>query len=77
MVKFLQEKRRKEEEAEAQIDMQLAQEAAHAKMARDLSDEVVEFSTAFHITNSFESKLIDVIKLGWHHYVSVPVRINC
>ncbi|KAE9455503.1 hypothetical protein C3L33_12595, partial [Rhododendron williamsianum] len=35
-----EEKRRKEEEAEAQIDMQLAQEAAHAKMARDLSDEV-------------------------------------
>jgi hypothetical protein len=39
---FLQEKRRKEEEAEAQIDMQLAQEAAHAKMARDLSDELDE-----------------------------------
>ncbi|KAF7144870.1 hypothetical protein RHSIM_Rhsim04G0175400 [Rhododendron simsii] len=37
-----EEKRRKEEEAEAQIDMQLAQEAAHAKMARDLSDELDE-----------------------------------
>lgn len=37
---YLQEKRREEEEAEAQLDMQLAQEAAHAKMARDLSNEV-------------------------------------
>jgi hypothetical protein len=36
----LQEKRREDEEAEAQLDMQLAQEAAHAKMARDLSNEV-------------------------------------
>ncbi|KAL0414281.1 UNVERIFIED_CONTAM: Transcription factor GTE1, partial [Sesamum radiatum] len=34
-----EEKRRKEEEAEMQQDMQLAQEAAHAKMARDLSFE--------------------------------------
>ncbi|ESR49494.1 hypothetical protein CICLE_v10031383mg [Citrus x clementina] len=30
-----EEKRREEEEAEAQLDMQLAQDAAHAKMARD------------------------------------------
>ncbi|KAG2729970.1 hypothetical protein I3843_01G267400 [Carya illinoinensis] len=37
-----EEKRREEEEAEAQFDMQLAQEAAHAKMARDLSDELFE-----------------------------------
>lgn len=37
---YLQEKRREDEEAEAQLDMQLAQEAAHAKMARDLSNEV-------------------------------------
>ncbi|XP_038678548.1 transcription factor GTE6-like [Tripterygium wilfordii] len=35
-----EEKRREEEEAEAQLDMQLAQEAAHAKMARDLSIEI-------------------------------------
>ncbi|XP_052191167.1 transcription factor GTE6-like isoform X2 [Diospyros lotus] len=37
-----EEKRRKEEEAEAQLDMQLAQEAAHARMARDLSNELDE-----------------------------------
>ncbi|KAK4732595.1 hypothetical protein R3W88_025583 [Solanum pinnatisectum] len=37
-----EEKRRKEEEAEAQQDMQLAQEAAHAKMAKDLSIELDE-----------------------------------
>lgn len=37
---YPQERRREEEEAEAQLDMQLAQEAAHAKMARDLSNEV-------------------------------------
>lgn len=37
-----EEKRRKEEEAEAQLDMQLAQEVAHAKMARDLSNELDE-----------------------------------
>ncbi|CAK7325506.1 unnamed protein product [Dovyalis caffra] len=36
------EKRREDEEAEAQLDMQLAQEAAHAKTARDLSDELYE-----------------------------------
>ncbi|KAL2530830.1 Transcription factor GTE1 [Forsythia ovata] len=35
-----EEKRRKEEEAEMQLDMQLAQDAAHAKMARDLSIEL-------------------------------------
>lgn len=37
---YLQEERRKAEEAEAQLNMQLAQEAAHAKMARDISNEV-------------------------------------
>ncbi|KAJ8530645.1 hypothetical protein K7X08_023526 [Anisodus acutangulus] len=37
-----EEKRRKEEEAEAQQDMQLAQEAVHAKMAKDLSIELDE-----------------------------------
>uniref|UniRef100_A0A5B6ZM58 Putative transcription factor GTE6 n=1 Tax=Davidia involucrata TaxID=16924 RepID=A0A5B6ZM58_DAVIN len=37
-----EEKRREEEEAEAQLNMQLAQEAAHAKMARDLSNELYE-----------------------------------
>ncbi|CAK9138025.1 unnamed protein product [Ilex paraguariensis] len=38
-------KRRKEEEAEAHFDTQLAQEAAHAKMARDLSAELDEVDT--------------------------------
>ncbi|KAJ8547211.1 hypothetical protein K7X08_010797 [Anisodus acutangulus] len=37
-----EEKRRKEEEAEALQDMQLAQEAVHAKMAKDLSIELDE-----------------------------------
>ncbi|XP_028782059.1 transcription factor GTE6-like [Neltuma alba] len=37
-----EEKRREEEEAEAQIAMQLAQEAAYAKMTRDLSKELCE-----------------------------------
>ncbi|XP_057478221.1 transcription factor GTE6-like isoform X1 [Actinidia eriantha] len=37
-----EEKRRKEEEAEAQFDMQFAQEVAHAKMAKDLSHELEE-----------------------------------
>ncbi|KAL5733445.1 hypothetical protein ACOSP7_032777 [Xanthoceras sorbifolium] len=37
-----EEKRREEEEAEAQLDMQLAQEAAHAKMTRDISNELYE-----------------------------------
>lgn len=37
---YEQEKRREEEEAEAQLNMLRAQEAAHAKMARDLSNEV-------------------------------------
>lgn len=37
-----EEKRRKEEEAEAQQDMQLAQEAVHAKMAKDLNIELDE-----------------------------------
>ncbi|KAI3469795.1 hypothetical protein Pfo_026458 [Paulownia fortunei] len=40
-----EEKRRKEEEAEMQLDMQLAQEAAHAKMAKDLSFELDEVDT--------------------------------
>ncbi|XP_044507493.1 transcription factor GTE1-like isoform X2 [Mangifera indica] len=37
-----EEKRLEEEEAEAQLDMQLAQEAANAKMARDISNELHE-----------------------------------
>ncbi|KAF7820106.1 transcription factor GTE6-like isoform X1 [Senna tora] len=37
-----EEKRREEEEAEAQVAMQLAQEAAHAKMTRDLINELDE-----------------------------------
>jgi len=37
---IFQEKRREDEEAEALLDMQLAQEAAQAKMARDISNEV-------------------------------------
>ncbi|XP_024971771.1 transcription factor GTE6-like [Cynara cardunculus var. scolymus] len=37
-----EEKRRGEEEAEAQLNMQRVQEAAHAKMARDLSNELYE-----------------------------------
>ncbi|KAK1413644.1 hypothetical protein QVD17_35420 [Tagetes erecta] len=35
-----EEERRKKEEAEAQLDVQLAQEVSHAKMARDLSTEL-------------------------------------
>lgn len=37
---LFQEKRREEEEAEAQLNMQFAQESAHAKLARDLCNEV-------------------------------------
>ncbi|KAI4351327.1 hypothetical protein L6164_005702 [Bauhinia variegata] len=37
-----EEKRREEEETEAQVAMQLAQEAAYAKQARDLSNEIYE-----------------------------------
>ncbi|XP_038700618.1 transcription factor GTE1-like [Tripterygium wilfordii] len=37
-----EEKRREDEEAEAQLDMQLTEEAAHAKMVGDLSDELYE-----------------------------------
>ncbi|XP_061341253.1 transcription factor GTE6-like isoform X2 [Gastrolobium bilobum] len=37
-----EETRREEEEAEAELAMQLAQEAAHAKMARDLTNELFE-----------------------------------
>lgn len=37
-----EEKRREEEEAQVEINMKLAQEAAHAKMARDLSNEIYE-----------------------------------
>lgn len=38
----LKEKRRKEEEAEVQLDRQLAQEANYAKMAKDLGFQVTE-----------------------------------
>ncbi|KAH9703553.1 hypothetical protein KPL70_011150 [Citrus sinensis] len=41
-----EEKRREEEEAEAQLDMQLAQDAAHAKMARDTSNEACTLKTS-------------------------------
>ncbi|KAL0358672.1 UNVERIFIED_CONTAM: Transcription factor GTE1 [Sesamum angustifolium] len=39
---FRQEKRREEEEAEAQTNMQLAQEAAHAKLAREINNELYD-----------------------------------
>ncbi|XVF68402.1 hypothetical protein PTKIN_Ptkin10aG0202800 [Pterospermum kingtungense] len=39
---YYEEKRQLEEEAKAQIDMKLAQEAAHASMARELSNELCE-----------------------------------
>lgn len=41
----IQEKRREDEEIQAQLDMQLAQEAAHAKIARDISNEVLQYFT--------------------------------
>ncbi|CAA2940794.1 transcription factor GTE1-like [Olea europaea subsp. europaea] len=37
-----EEKRRNEEEAEMHLDMQLTQDVAHAKMAKDLSGEVLD-----------------------------------
>ncbi|XP_011084343.1 transcription factor GTE6 [Sesamum indicum] len=37
-----EEKRREEEQAEAQINMQLAQEAAHAKLAREINNELYD-----------------------------------
>ncbi|KAK4366593.1 hypothetical protein RND71_014473 [Anisodus tanguticus] len=40
-----EEKRREEEEEDAQLNMQLAQEAAHAKIARDLCNELYEGDT--------------------------------
>lgn len=40
-----EKKRREEEEAEAQRNMQLAQEAAHGKIARDLCNELYEVDT--------------------------------
>ncbi|PON63045.1 Bromodomain containing protein [Trema orientale] len=40
-----EEKRREEEEAEARMNIQLVYEAAHAKMARDISNELHELDT--------------------------------
>lgn len=37
----LQETRRKDEEAEANSDLQIAQETATAKLARDINNEVL------------------------------------
>lgn len=57
LILCLQEKRREEEEAEAQSNMQLAKQGAHAKTAKDLSNEVwgkFSFSTtctAKHASN--------------------------
>ncbi|KAL0376814.1 UNVERIFIED_CONTAM: Transcription factor GTE1, partial [Sesamum calycinum] len=52
-----EEKRRKEEEAEMQQDMQLAQEAAHAKMARDLSFEIKLLLNGCH-DHSLDTSLV-------------------
>lgn len=54
---YFQEKRREEEEAEVQLNMQLAQEAAHAKLARDLCNEVKE---NLLLKLNFGSKLVMV-----------------
>lgn len=45
---YLKEVRRKQEEIEMQQDMHLAQEAAHAKMARDLGVDVSEKKDLMH-----------------------------
>ncbi|XP_057971630.1 transcription factor GTE1 isoform X6 [Malania oleifera] len=37
-----EEKKREDEEAELQLELQLAEEAAHAKMARDISNELYD-----------------------------------
>ncbi|KAM4087991.1 hypothetical protein ACB094_07G037400 [Castanea mollissima] len=44
-----EEKRRTEEDVEAKLNMQRAQDAAYAKMARDLSSELYEFD--MHLKN--------------------------
>lgn len=49
---FMQEKRRDDEEADAKSNMQLAQQVAHAKIARDLSNEVQELFVLL-LKNSF------------------------
>ncbi|XVF83277.1 hypothetical protein PTKIN_Ptkin16aG0473500 [Pterospermum kingtungense] len=40
-----EEKRREEEEAEAQLDIQLMREASHAKIVREISNELYEVDT--------------------------------
>jgi len=44
MFMLFQEKRKVEEEVEFQFDMQHAQEATYANMARDISNEVRNYS---------------------------------
>lgn len=52
--KCLQEKRLEEEGAAAQVATKLAQEASHANMARDLSNEVCQKdSEIFKVEGSF------------------------
>ena len=43
--------------------MQFAQEVAHAKMARDLSHEVVKISMSFHKAKSCEKKVLSIVKV--------------
>ncbi|XP_022726431.1 transcription factor GTE1-like isoform X3 [Durio zibethinus] len=42
---YYEEKRQVEEDAKAELDMKLAQEAAHANMARELSNELCEIDS--------------------------------
>lgn len=62
---YLQEKRQEEEEAKAQLDMQLTQEAVHANKAKELSCEVchtIQYAFKLHKTNLlFESRFVKIL----------------
>ncbi|XP_076925034.1 transcription factor GTE1-like [Bidens hawaiensis] len=65
------EKRREEEEAEALLSLQRAQEAAHAKMARDLSNELYETDMRLE-----ELREIVVKKCRFVIVISSPILVH-
>lgn len=54
----MQEKIQKEEEAEAEIDMQLAQNATHAKIVKDLNIEVTFRTKIFMFLELLSSRKV-------------------
>ncbi|KAL8251748.1 hypothetical protein R6Q59_035441 [Mikania micrantha] len=72
-----EEKRREEEEAEAQLSMQRAQEAAHAKLAKDLSNELYEADMHLEELREIVVKKCRKVSIEDKRYIGIALTQLC